>query len=286
MDKPLPDFADPPVVEVALAVQFELLTALRTPQIGLLWNDFRNRFPTIEEHAPLDPMVERFGVVTSPRARIQLEMMQKPPALRCWFLNEAGTELIQVQQDRFAHNGRKVGEEHEYPRFKCIRETFAQELSNFELFLERENVGRLVPNQCEVTYVNHIVAWNGWERHGELGRVLTLLTADCVDEFLPEPEEVGLSAAYIIPDSKGDPLGRLRLSIKPAYRRVDDRPIFLLTLVARGRPDGEGREGALRFLDIGREWIVRGFAAMTTGEMHKIWRRRNDDDTDCTACGS
>ncbi|GAH85222.1 unnamed protein product, partial [marine sediment metagenome] len=35
MDKPLPDFEHPPVVEVALAVQFEELSTLRTPQIGL-----------------------------------------------------------------------------------------------------------------------------------------------------------------------------------------------------------------------------------------------------------
>jgi hypothetical protein len=43
--QPFPDFADPPVVEVALSVQFDPLSALRTPQIGLLWAEYRTRFP-------------------------------------------------------------------------------------------------------------------------------------------------------------------------------------------------------------------------------------------------
>jgi hypothetical protein len=44
MSKPLPEFDNPPVVEVALSVQFEALATLRTPQIGLLWQEFRDRF--------------------------------------------------------------------------------------------------------------------------------------------------------------------------------------------------------------------------------------------------
>jgi hypothetical protein len=51
--------------------------------------------------------------------------------------------------------------------------------------------------------------------------------------------------------------------------------MYVMNLTARGRPDEESIEGALRFLDIGREWIVRGFAAVTTPEMHAIWRRRD-----------
>ena len=274
LDVALPNFTDPPVVEVALAVQFEPLTNLRTPQIGLLWTNFRKRFPKIEEHLPLDPMMERFGVKGEPTVRVRLEMRHNPPVPRCWFLNDAGTELIQVQQDRFAHNWRKVGEGEEYPRYEHVRDTFRSELCIFERFLDCEKVGSLTPNQCEVTYVNHIVAGQGWSSHGELARVSTLFSAKYSEEFLPELEEVRLSGSYVIPGGDGQPLGRLHFSIAPVYRRADDRAMFLLKLVARGRPEGEGLDGALRFLDTGREWIVRGFAAITTPEMHKVWGRR------------
>ncbi len=127
MDAALPDFADPPVAEVALAVQFEPLANLRIPHLGLLWSDFRDRFPKIEEHPQLGPMMEHFGTKGASTTGVRFEMMTKPPIPRCWFLNDEGTELVQVQQDRFAHNWRKIGEGNEYPRYNHLRETFKNE---------------------------------------------------------------------------------------------------------------------------------------------------------------
>ena len=80
---------------------------------------------------------------------------------------------------------------------------------------------------------------------------------------------------YVIPDSAGNPLGRLLISVEPAYRTDDDKPILVLQLTARGRPDDEGIEGVLRFLDTGRKWVVRGFASITSPRMHEIWERRD-----------
>jgi len=274
MDAPLPDFADPPVVEVALSVQFEPLTALRTPQIGLLWTKFRDRFPKIEEHAPLDPIMERFGISGPPKPSVHFQMTRKPPMPRCWFVSDDDAELIQIQQDRFAHNWRKTGKHAEYARYKHIRKKFRDELDEFAGFVKRESLGSLEPNQCEVTYVNHIVAGRGWDRHGELGNVLTLFEAQYTEEFLPDLEEARVGGAYVIPDSQGNPLGRLRMTVEPAYRGVDKTPIIVLNLVARGRPEGKGMDGVMKFIDTGHEWIVRGFAAITTPQMHKIWGRK------------
>ena len=277
MDAPLPDFADPPVVEVALAVQFEPLAALRTPQLGLLWESFRDRFPKIEEHAPLDPMMERFGTLGTPKPSVHFQMVRKPPIPRCWFLAEDGAELIQVQQDRFAFNWRETGQQNEYARYEHIRARFIEELSEFQEFVTRERLGDLQPNQGELTYVNHLVSGPGWERHGELGKILTFFEPEYTDPFLPELEEARVSGAYVIPGSDGEPLGRLRFSVDPAYRRSDGKPIIVLNLVARGKSDGEGTDGIMKFLDTGHEWIVRGFAAITTVEMQKIWGRCDDD---------
>ena len=275
MPSSLPDFADPPVVEVALSVQFEPLTALRTPVMGLLWSEFRDRFPTLEEHTPLDPVIETFGVKAPRKASVRVEMMQKPPMPRCWFLSEAGTELIQVQQDRLIHNWRKVGQGEDYPRYEHVRDRFKGELGVFESFVDRQKLGELVPTQCEVTYVNHIVAGRVWERHGELGEVLTLFVPKYSEAFLPDPEDVRMAVRYVIPGGDGQPLGRLHVTMDPVYRREDDQPMFALNLTARGRPEGDGIDGVLRFLEIGREWVVRGFAAMTTPNLHEIWGRQD-----------
>jgi hypothetical protein len=45
--------------------------------------------------------------------------------------------------------------------------------------------------------------------------------------------------------------------------------MFVLNLTARGLL-GKSTE----FLDLGREWIVRSFAEMTTTEMHEVWKRK------------
>ena len=275
MCPPLPDFDEPPVTEVALSVQFDRLSALRTPQMGLLWSAFREDFPRVDEHPSLEPVVERFGVRARNGGGVRMEIRPTAPVPRCWFLNQSGTELIQVQQDRFAHNWRKVGEADAYPRYEYVRDRFQEELRGFQEFLAREGLGELIANQCEVTYVNHIVSGAGWKTHGQLADVLTVFNSRYSDEFLAEPEDVGLALRYVIPDSAGEPLGRLHVTAKPVYRRGDDVPMFLMTLTARGRPDGNGVDGVIRFMNTGREWIVRGFASITTSHMHDIWGRQD-----------
>ncbi len=124
----LPDFSNPPVIEVALSVQFEPIAALRTPQIGLLWEEFRPRFQKTEEYPPLNAVIEKFGLPEAHKSDIQVQMLPSPPVPRVWFLNETGTELVQVQQDRFVHNWRKVGTGDVYPRYERVREVFRNEL--------------------------------------------------------------------------------------------------------------------------------------------------------------
>ncbi len=177
----LPDFADPPVIEVALSVQFESLSGFGTPHIGLLWSEFRNEFPRTEEHPPRPSVIERFGVRRAPKTDFRVEAAFPVP--QCRFLNDRGTELIQIQQDRFVHNWRKVGQGDVYPRYEFVRRRFEEELGIFHRFLARENLGELIPNQCEVTYVNHIISGTGWERHGELGEILTVWKTRNSDAF-------------------------------------------------------------------------------------------------------
>lgn len=275
MSRTLPDFDNPPLTEVALSVQFEPLEQLRTPQIGLLWTEFRSRFPVTEEHTRLDPVVERFGVPRTAVPEVRLQMLESPPLPRVWFVNPTGTELVQVQKDRFIHNWRKSDEDAKYPRYEPIRDTFRTELETFRAILTREQFGDLSINQCEVTYVNHIVAGDGWKAHGELGNVLTVFSAAYSDNNLAEPEDVRLGMRYVLRNEQNEPLGRLHVSVQPVFRRSDSQPMLALTLTARIRPAGDQLDDSIRCLDFGRDAIVRAFASITTPEMHKIWGRKD-----------
>ena len=271
-----PSFASPPLVEVALSVQFDPLPGLHAAHLGLLWTRFRDRFPRTEEHSPLPEAVERFGLRSSARPAIGIKLLDMPPMPRVWFLNNLGTQLIQVQQDRFVYNWRKGAGSDPYPHYEPMRDAFTEALATFQQFLTEEGVGEFIPNQCEVTYVDHVLPDGGWRRHGELGEVVTLWAGQTSGTFLPEPEQATLSVQYVI--SRGDasePLGRLHISVEPAYRAGDAAPILVINATARGRPDGEGSDGALRFLDLGHEWVVASFTAITTPKMQKIWGRND-----------
>ena len=92
------------MVERALGIQFEPLARLDTAQLGLIWQRFRDRFPRTETHPPLPPAVERFEGWRPFQLEVQIEVAEAPPVPRLWLLDEAGTELIQVQPDRFLRN--------------------------------------------------------------------------------------------------------------------------------------------------------------------------------------
>jgi len=271
---PLPDYAKPPLIEVVLSIQFDALQGLGFSQLGLLWAEYKGRFPKTEEHPPLPPVTETFGLRLDQKVDVTFEMLEAPPAPRLWFMTDTGDKLIQVQKDRFIHNWRKLGEDHEYPRYTHVREVFVTELNAFQDFLRREKIGEFVPNQCEVTYVNHLECGFGWERHGQVDKAIAVWSSHLSDDFLPEPENVKFAVRYVIQDDQGNAAGRLHVSLQPANRLTDRKAIIALELTARGRPLKEGIEGALQFLDLGHEWIVRGFTSITTTEMHEIWGRR------------
>ena len=160
-----------------------------------------------------------------------------------------------------------------YPHFEPIRDRFRQEVTTFEQFLKDEGLGTLVVNQCEVTYVNHIEPSGVWERHGQIERVLTNLAALPEGSFLPEAEDGSVRLRFVIPGEVGNPAGRLHVVSQPAWKKADNTPILSLNVTARGEPLGEGIDGAFAFFELGRRWIVKGFADLTTPEMHRAWER-------------
>ena len=271
LDYGLPHFENPPLTEVAISVQFDSLPDLQAPQIGLLWSKFRGRFPKTEQHSPVDPVIEKFEPPSQPK--IQFEISNAPPVPRCWFLNEAGSELIQVQLNRFTHNWRKTKQEDEYPRYDHVKKQFSKELIEFCQFLNEEKLGEFRPNQCEISYINHIELSDIWNTHSQLGKILTVWDQKYSDDFLSEPENIRVATQHVFTNDERNPIGRLHVSAQPAFSVSSNEPIFVVNLTARGAPTDQSNEGVLAFMDRGREMIVRGFTSITTPEMHKFWRR-------------
>lgn len=257
------------MVETALSLQYQPLPGLSLAHVGVLWHRFRNTFPLVEEREPLGAARETFEA-PSPRPE-EVTIEGKPPLPRVCFLNESKTELIQIQADRLIHKWRKTGKTSTpYPRYERIRTNFRHEVWEFQEFLTDEKLGKVAINQCEITYVNHIEPCEAWRGHGEIEGVLRTCTAQ-QRSFLPEPEGGSVKQRFVIRSDSGSPLGRLHVSLTPAWKEEDQSPIFVLTLTARGAPLDKGINGAFDFIDLGREWIVKGFLDLTTTEMHRAW---------------
>lgn len=265
----LPEFRDPPLVETVLSLQFQPLQGFSSVHVGLLWHKFRHTFPLIEEHTPLSAARETLDVPSPEQVEVTTEA--GPPLPRVCFLNESRTELIQIQADRLMHSWRKTGKySTSYPRYERIRTNFRHEVWEFQELLTDERLGKLAFDQCEITYVNHIEPCEAWHSHGQIEGVLRAWTAQ-QRSFLPELEDGSIQQRFVIRSGSDRPLGRLHASLTPAWKAEGKSPILVLTLTARGSPLGQGIDGAFGFLDLGREWIVKGFLDLTTTDMHRAW---------------
>ncbi|MEW8691413.1 MAG: TIGR04255 family protein [Candidatus Thiodiazotropha endolucinida] len=271
--KSLPTFSTPPLSEVALSVQFEPLQKLVVPEIGLLWQHYGQQFSHVEQHPPIDPTIERLGV-RAVEGLPKIERLSGPPLPRIWFLDDTKRELLQIQQDRFVRNWRKINEDDPYPRYDDhIKPRFVEDLADFEKFIASSDIGKIIPNQCEVTYINHIVSSEVWSSHSEIHKVFNLILTNNYQSDNLDLEDVSFRHRYQIKDDNGEFIGRLYATAQPAMMQSDNRPIFVFTLVARGKPLEKGIDGVIRFMDLGRELIVEIFAESTSTEMHALWKR-------------
>ena len=270
----LPDYTAPPVAEVAIGVQFNSLDRLMAPHLGLVWAEFKTRFPHIEEHPPIDPVFETFAEKGSapPIPRIQIQFMTGPQCPRVFFISTDKRELLQVQRDRFLHNWRKMEESDIYPRFEPLLETFEAGYRKLDALIARENLGSIIPNQCELTYINQIPLPMGRSPFEAFQRLFGEFTATLILEDLGKPEDARFMLRYQFRDEESKPIGRLIVTVEPAWK-LDGTHLVQMTLVARGKPASPDLDGVSRFLNLGRRHIVRAFTDLTTDDMHKLCGR-------------
>jgi len=268
MPRTLPEFEKPPVVEVALSVQFDRLDT-NTAQLGLVWTQFRERFGNVQEKPELEPVIERFGLPKKLVPGVRFEV-GAAPAPRLWFLNDEGNELVQLQRDRFIRNWRKTGGEPNYRRYENLREAFLNDWDTFVAFVNEEMKSAPVPNQIEVTYVNIVEM----PPSGGLDKILACIGTTYSDDYLNEPESSEVVFRYVLKGKDDKPWGRLQIAAAPVIRASDHQPAVRLSLTARGSPPSPDRDGVMQAVDAGHEAVVRGFTSATRPEMHTVWGRK------------
>lgn len=257
----LPDYENPPVQEVACGIEFKHLQGFKASHIGIFWQKIRDQFPNCEHAYPL-------GFPQKPPVSAGDFIFPLP---RLWFINKSRNGLVQLQNDRFYYNWRRMQTEEPYPRYSSVIKEFKNNLQIFEEFLAEEKLGTLDLEGLELTYINHIPKGDGWTSVAEIGEVLQDLEWKSKNNrFLPKPKQLKWETVFHMPEGKG----RLYVKLETGHRKVDKLQLYILNISARGQTVDKGKKQMWNWFDLAHEWIVRGFADLTTEKIQQnIWRR-------------
>lgn len=254
------------LVEVALSVGFgEFHRLLRYELDDLHSTKYADELPGDAEKAPHKPFIE-----TPEGGLVPLPSASPITNIRRWFSNEDGSRLVQVQRNWFARNWRSagtdtaVGTPNPYPGYASVRSEFAESLRRFIEFAQDTDLGEFNPLQCEISYRFQLPSGGLWDDPSSLDRVARMFS-DRTGTGLPALEAMRIITQYVITDDDGKRLGRLYGRLETA-RAENGADFLILTMFARGTPNGGGAEGVFAFLDTGHRRIVNGIRGFLTGE--------------------
>ena len=183
-----------------------------------------------------------------------------------WFVHRDANSVIQVQRDAFLHNWRKSVLETEYPHYAQIIVAFKEHFAQFRFFVDKEGFGPLELGQSELKYVNHIDVASA--PIGETFPDFAWRMDE--DRFLPMPTNVTLKFAFLLPSGNG----RLHATVRKAKRVIDQREVLVFELTAVGKNSASDEKSFWAWYDLAHEWIVRGFADLTSSKSQStLWNR-------------
>jgi uncharacterized protein (TIGR04255 family) len=268
--QPLPRFTHPPVVETVLGVYFRPIKEFTVAHQGALWDRcFRQRFPKLEERAPVEEAREVFGDELTAAPLIRWQISDRPSSPRLWASSEDGQHILQIQRNAVLTNWLKTEDVTKYLSYDRRSECFATDLRQVDHYLKSEGIGEITPTTCLVTYVNHIDCDDPSQLSPVLAATLSFWQSRTSDGWLPDPDKLNLQFGFPFPDRSG----RLSVHIAPAVQRSGKQHLLRMDLTARGTPKSRELATAMNWLDLGHEWVVRGFASMTNLDSHKRWGR-------------
>jgi uncharacterized protein (TIGR04255 family) len=272
-----PKFDAPPVIETVLSVQFSRLPGFSTAHAGRFWADYvgvpakiGGAWSRANDAARLEDQFERFGV-NDAWGRVGLKLTNASEPRRTQIIRDDEERMIQIQDSRLILNWRK--RDGGYPSYGTLLPEFKALLSAFEAFVAGAGLGKVELNQWELAYVNHIPRGEMWDTPRDWPKIIPgLFIPPAVGGGKDPPlhENVGGGDwRFALADQRG----RLFVSLRHSKMAPTDSPELLdLTLTTRGPVTKS--ESWEQGLDLGHDAIVRTFAAMTSAESHRTWKRR------------
>jgi len=270
MNRPLPDYDNPPVVETVLGLQFEPLPRMSNAHLGAFWKSLPPEWVAAEDAPSLEPQFENF--TDAPNWGAFRFKLSSDLSSRVQLRNEANDRMVQIQNGRLHVNWLGHGGS-EYPRYNLVRDGVIDAFNRFSEFAMGADLGEIRANQWEVTYVNRIEKGTVWETPNDWH--FFRLLSDYRELNSVRLESFGGEWHFEIVDR----LGRLHVHFRH-IRRADaaSEEAIVLTLTARGpagqaRNDTDWKEG----LDLGHKAIVTSFRDLMSDAANEYWGLKHGD---------
>jgi uncharacterized protein (TIGR04255 family) len=250
-------FDDPPIQEVALGRTFLPREDFVIPYFGAFWATIRDQFPKAQHAAP----------ILDPSDFMSNDQMPLP---RVWFVADDDATLVQLQQNRFHFNWRRVSAEdrRSYPRFPAVQRQFLNAWELFEKFVQAETGIPLQPVFGELSYTNHIFLADPKATAFDIAeQTLSNSVWQRPVGILKCPRGYASNYQFTLPT--GD---TLQIGIAAAKRAGSSSELLKLELTVRGKCSNDKAFDS--WSAEAHNVIVQSFKELTNPEIHKHWKLR------------
>lgn len=244
----------PPVIEVALAIEFGRIQELGPVALARLASEWATEYPVMREvpglpPTNLNPGVESFQIVSG-----------SIPS-RIWLLSSDGNDLLQVQQDRIIVNWRRLDSDLAYPGHQTLLNTIRLRWNELVERLSALKLPTPTPTLVEWTYVNHL------DQEILTRRGLTFFN-NTLDELPGEPNSFAfeITRKVSVDGQQGFMAVVGALSPSPS-----ESQIFALTIMTKLQLDSQDPQRALDLLLHAHELSRAGFDKVTSSDARTGW---------------
>jgi uncharacterized protein (TIGR04255 family) len=271
MPNPSPHFDRPPVAEAVLGVQFAALPRLHAGNLGWFWKScLGDEWPNGTDAVPIVEQSETSaptGKWPFPVMPFSVQAMTSP--VRLQITNRAGDRMVQLQRTRFHYNWQRKDDA--YPSYRILRPEFDRYFELFRNFVAENGIGEVVPNQWEITYVDHIPPGELWQSLSDWGKVLPGLLGTGAHPEGAGLENVSGTWQYELARQRG----RLYVNLNLGTAGNSPTPGILLQTTARGPINRESGQDLGAGLDLGHQAVLEHFLRITSSEAQRAWGRRD-----------
>ncbi len=269
--EPLPSFDRPPLIESALAVQFDPLSVLGSQEIVKFATELGDGWGSPSITPPVGQQLDRYpgedhGSWTARLVQFRANAGQiEPYRVRVRSLDSS--RMIQLENGWLVYNWLKADQREDYPRYGATKEGFLQTVRQLREYCSKNLNVELAESLWEVAYINHIPEGQLWKEVGDWPELLPGLLG--IATINSDPTLDSCNAGWRIPID--DKRASLNVKLDLAVRNNDGTRVITLSFRARGSL--ESSEELVSNLDCGHEAIVRKFAEVTSKNAHEVWGR-------------